>query len=83
MFLGQAKMRMEDQVDLVETKCAYTLIDIRELDAGQLMASGRAGDGPEHVIEIAKRMGGFQDAERQRVLFQLTPNALAARPAAG
>lgn len=81
LYLGQAKMTMDDHVDLGETKCAYTLIDIRELDARELMASGRAGDlalamlandGPENMLEIAKRVRGLKGAERQRVLSQLT-----------
>ena len=80
LYVGQAKMRMEDHVDLGETKAAYTLMDIREMDARKLMASGRPGDlalamlaggGPEQVFEIAKRAGGLRGSERQRVLFQL------------
>jgi hypothetical protein len=63
LYLGQPKMRMEDRVDLGETKSAYRLMDIREMDARRLMASGRPGDlvlamlaggGPESVVEIAK-----------------------------
>jgi hypothetical protein len=63
-----------------ETRSAYTLADIREMDARMLMASGRPGDlalamladgGAAHVSEIAKRAGGFRGAERQRVLSQL------------
>src|SRR2546429_1182655 len=74
LYVGQAKMRMEDHVDLGETKSAYTLMDIREMEARKLMASGRAGDlalamlaggGPEQVLEIAKRAGGLKGAERQ------------------
>ncbi len=73
-------MRMEDRVDMGETKCAYTLMDIREMDARKLMASGRPGDlalamlaggGPEQVLEIAKRAGGLRGAERERVLSQI------------
>jgi len=80
LYVGQAKMRMEDHVDLGETRSAYTLMDIREMDARTLMASGRPGDlalamlasgGPERVLEIAKRAGGLRGAERQRVLSQL------------
>ena len=80
LYMGQAKMRMEDHADLGETKSAYTLMDIRELDAGQLMESGRPGDlalamlaggGPEWVLEIAERAGGLRGAERVRVLSQL------------
>jgi hypothetical protein len=80
LYVGRAKMRMEDHVDLGETKSAYTLIDIREMDARKLMASGQPGDlalamlaggGPEQLLEIAKRAGALSGAERQRVLSQL------------
>ncbi len=63
LYLGQPTMRMEDRVDLGETKSAYRLMDIREMDARRLIASGRPGDlvlamlaggGPESVVEIAK-----------------------------
>src|SRR6266496_144133 len=37
LYVGQAKMRMDDRVDLGETKTAYTLMDIREMDARKLM----------------------------------------------
>jgi hypothetical protein len=80
LYLGQAKMRMEDHVDMGETKAGYTLLDIREMDSNGFMASGRPGDlalamlangGPEQVSEIARRVAGFEGAERQRVLSQL------------
>ena len=80
LYLGQPKMRMEDRVDLGETKSAYRLMDIREMDARRLMASGRPGDlvlamlaggGPESVVEIAKRAGGLRGAERQGVLVPI------------
>ena len=45
LYVGEATMRMEDHVDLGETKSAYTLMDIREMDARKLMASGRPGSG--------------------------------------
>jgi hypothetical protein len=81
LYLGQAKMRMEDHVDLGETKSAYTLMDIREIDARTLLASGRPGDlalsmlaggGPERVVEIAKRVSELNAAERQRVVSQIS-----------
>ena len=80
LYVGEAKMRMEDHVDLGEMKSGFTLMDIREMDARKLMASGRPGDlalamlaggGPERVLEIAKRAVGLRGAERQRVLSQL------------
>lgn len=80
LYVGHAKMRMEDHVDLGETRAAYTMMDIRELDARKLMASGRPGDlvlamlaggGPEQVFEIAKRASDLKGAERERILSQL------------
>jgi len=80
LYVGQAKMRMEDHVDLGETKAACTLMDIREMDSQKFMTSGRPGDlalamlangGPEQVSEIARRAATFEGAERQRVLTQL------------
>ena len=80
LYVGQAKMRMEDHVDLGETKAACTLMDIRETDSQKFMTSGRPGDlalamlangGPEQVSEIARRAATFEGAERQRVLTQL------------
>jgi len=77
LYVGQAKMRMEDHVDLGETKAAYTLMDIREMDSQKFMASGRPGDlalamlangGPARDRQRAARVEG---AERQRVLTQL------------
>lgn len=78
--MGQAKMRMESHVDLGETKSAFRLMDIRELDARQLMASGRPGDlvlalladgGPEQMMAITTRVGALKFPERERVLSQL------------
>lgn len=80
LYVGQPKLRMDDHVDLGETRAAYTLMDIREMDARTLMASGRPGDlslamlangGPEQLVEIAKRAGELRGAERERVLSQL------------
>jgi hypothetical protein len=80
LYVGSAKMRMEDHVDLSATRAAYTLIDIRQIDARQLMASGRPGDlalamlaggGAERMIEILRHASKLSGAERQRVLSQL------------
>ncbi|HZO57731.1 MAG TPA: hypothetical protein VFB63_33775 [Bryobacteraceae bacterium] len=80
LYLGQAKMRMENQVDLGETRAAYTLMDIRQLDSEQLLASGKPGDlalamladgGPERISEILRRVGALGAADRRRVLLQV------------
>ena len=80
LYVGHAKMRMVNHVDLGETRCAYMLMDIRQMDARALMASRRpadlalamlAGGGPELLIEITKRASGLRGAERERVLSQM------------
>ena len=53
LYVGQAKMRMEDDVGPGETKSAYTSMDIRDKDARNLMASGRPGD-----LALAMLAGG-------------------------
>ena len=73
-------MRMPSELDLGPTKVMYTLIDIRELDAKTLMASGRTADlvlavlaqgGPEQLSEIVKAALNLQGSERNQVLIEL------------
>lgn len=80
LYVGEAKMQMADHADLGENRISYTLMDIRELDAEKLMASGRPGDlalamlaggGPERLAEIARLVSGLKDTERQRILSHL------------
>ena len=80
IYLGQPKMKMDNFLDLGQTKVAYSLIDIRELDARALMASGNPGDlalatlasgGPEQVVEIWKRAARLKGNERQRAFFRI------------
>jgi len=80
IYLGQPKMRMPNQLDLGQTKVAYTLIDIRDIDARMLIESGRPADlpiampargGPERLTEILKRAANLSGSERQRVLAEL------------
>jgi hypothetical protein len=80
IYLGRAKMNMENFLDLGQTKVAYSLIDIRELNALTLMASGNSGDlalamlasgGPEQVVEIWKRAARLKGSERQRALSRI------------
>jgi hypothetical protein len=56
------------------------LIDIRELDARALMASGNPADlalatlasgGPEQVVEIWKRAARLEGVERQRAFYRI------------
>jgi hypothetical protein len=80
LYVGQPKMRMEDRLDLGDTKVSYRLLDIREVDAGELLRSARPGDlvlamlakgGTERLTEIAQRTVLLSGAERSRVLTQL------------
>jgi hypothetical protein len=80
LYVGQPRMRMEDRLDLGDTKVAYRLIDIREIDAGELLRSARPGDlvlamlakgGTERLAEIAQRTVLLTGIERSRVLTQL------------
>ena len=80
IYLGQPKMRMPNQLDLGQTKVAYTLIDIRDIDARKFIESGQsadlpvamlAGGGPERLAEILKRAANLRGGERQRVFAEL------------
>lgn len=80
LYVGQPKMRMADRLDLGCTKVEYRLLDIREIDAGELLRSARPGDlvlamlakgGTERLTEIAQRTIHLSGAERSRVLTQL------------
>ncbi len=71
---------MPNQLDLGQTKVAYTLIDIRDIDARLLIESGQpadlpvamlAGGGSERLTEIVKRAANLRGGERQRVLAEL------------
>ncbi len=80
LYLGQERMRMANKLDLGETKVAYTLIDIREIDAATLMDSGRPADlvlamlargGAERLAEIVKRAAGLPSGEREEVISEI------------
>jgi len=80
IYLGEAKMRMQNKLDLGETKIAYTLIDIRDIDAATLITSGRPADlapamrargGREQLPEILKRTAALKDGERDKVIAEL------------
>ncbi len=80
IYLGQPKMRMPNQLDLGQISVAYTLIDIRDIDAQMLIASGRPADlpiamlargGPERLADILKRAANLKGGDRQQVLSEL------------
>jgi hypothetical protein len=80
-YLGDEKMRMPSEVDLGGAKVAYTLIDIREIDAEALLASGRPADLPSAMLarggvgklqEILRRVADMQAAESERAIARST-----------
>jgi hypothetical protein len=73
-------MTMRDSLDLGAVKVAYHLIDIREFQAEELLASGAAGDlplamlaggGAERLVEIAQRISNLGEVERRRAVLQI------------
>jgi len=80
LYLGEPRMRMENKLDLGETKVAYSLIDIRDIDAATLIDGGRPADlvlamlargGPERLAEIVKRAAGLPSGEREEVISEI------------
>ncbi len=80
LYLGEPRMRMENKLDLGETKIAYSLIDIRDIDAATLIDGGRPADlvlamlargGPERLAEIVKRAAGLPSGEREEVISEI------------
>ena len=72
---------MPSEVDLGGAKVAYTLIDIREIDAEALLASGRPADLPSAMLarggvgklqEILRRVADMQAAESERAIARST-----------
>jgi predicted transposase YdaD len=80
IYLGDGKMRISNRAEVGGIRVEYRLIDIRELDARELLRSSRPGDyvlamlaggGGEILREIVKRVSLLGGAERDRVLAQL------------
>jgi hypothetical protein len=80
LYVGQPKMRMVDRLDLGDTKVSYRLLDIREIDAAELLRSSRPADlalallakgGIERRKAIARRIISLGGAGRDRLLTQM------------
>ena len=80
LYVGRAKMRMPEGVDLGTTQVAYELIDIRDFDAGELLKTGRAADsvlailargGGARLPQIVRRVARLKGAARERAMAQL------------
>ena len=80
LYLGEERLRMPSELDLGQAKVAYTLIDIREIDAARLLASGRPADlalailargGRERLQEILRRVADLREGEREKVMDEI------------
>ncbi len=80
IYFGDEPMRMADHIDLGGIQVAFRLIDIREIDADRLLASGRPGDlalallakgGTDRLREILVHAARLPGPERERVLLQM------------
>jgi predicted transposase YdaD len=63
LYVGQERLRMDDSLDLGTFQIRYTLVDIREFDAEELMRTGDPGDlalavlargGTDRLFDIAR-----------------------------
>jgi predicted transposase YdaD len=80
IYMGSGPMRMRDKLDLGGIQVNYRLVDIRQFDAAELMASGNPGDmalamlargGGERLGEIIRQACELPELERNRVLTQM------------
>lgn len=80
LYVGGRPLRMPDGVDLGETTGHFRLMDIRQIDAGLLLASANpadyvlamlAGGGESRLSEIVSRIARLRGPARERALAQL------------
>ena len=79
-YIGAAPLRMPSRLFTGPMTFEYEVIDIREVDAGVLLASDNpadyalailAGGGVERMGEIFQRIAGVEEPARERALTQL------------
>jgi hypothetical protein len=80
LYFGRARMRMCDRLNLGGIKVEYRLIDIREMDAEELMRNSRGGDlalallargGAERLREILEKVRRLKGPRREKALAQM------------
>jgi len=81
LYMGQARLKMEDHLNLGGLTVSYRVIDIREvLTAEDLLRSDNPGDwalallargGVKRLRQIVEKANGLAGARRSRVLTQL------------
>lgn len=80
IYLGASRLKMPAAICIGEISVRYRLIDIREYDAEELLASGNPGDyalallarnGVDKIRGIVGKANRLRGARRQRVLTQM------------
>jgi predicted transposase YdaD len=80
IYMGAARIRMKDALDLGGIQVAYQLVDIRQFDAAALLASGNPGDfalallahgGVRKMREILRKANELPEPQRRRVFTQM------------
>jgi len=82
LYVGEAPLRMKDRVEGPDFSVRFHLVDIRDLDGEQLLASTNIGDNvlavltrlgeqPKAVRRILKRIAAGRPAERNQALPEL------------
>ncbi len=80
IYIGRDPLSMSAALHIGEIKVRYKLIDIREFNALELLASGRPGDcalallangGVEHMRQIIGQACQLPEPERRRVLARM------------
>lgn len=81
IYLGQDPMSMSSSIAVSGIRVEYELMDIREFDALELLASGRPGDyalallasgGVGHMRQILEQANQLPEPERRRVFTQMS-----------
>jgi hypothetical protein len=82
LYVGEAPLRMKDRVEEPGVSVRFHLVDIRDLDGEQLLASSQMGDNvlavltrlgeqPKAVRRILKRIAAGSPGEREDALTEL------------
>ena len=62
LYVGEPRMHMKDRIEGPDFSIRYTLVDIRDLDGGALLASPNLGD---NVIALLTRLGSQPETVRK------------------
>ena len=82
LYVGEARLRMKDRIEGPAAFVRFDLVDIREMDGEQLLASANVGDNVlalltrlgeqrESVRRILERIAASRPGERDRALAEL------------